>query len=628
MKDRDIPARNKMFLRTLRARTKWILGAPFFALGAIILAVLLWRIFTDIENNHWLDMLLGTGNKLETIKLLGTVIGAMAIIWNGYAFTRRAAAQENTAKAQFESVQVARQDAAWRIYNDARAMISNTKSVSARISGIYDLAEIARQYPERTENICNILCAHVRETTQQANYQEKHKDQPSNEIQSLLDVLTKRDVFVNELLDFSRAYLIGSNLHKANIEKSNLSEADMQNANLSEVDMQNANLSEAKMQGADMRNANLQGADMRESKMHPPAFIEKELKDGGVQWMIVDRDNPNLIKEVEDREMELWVSWAMGKGANLREAKLQSANLYKAKMMGADLVGAQLQNASLGKADLRGVDLSRADMRKAKLNLAKLGDAILQETNLYKAELYKANLTQINNYIGGYTDGFIEDRDIECPTHGEETISNTNMRGADLRNAILQRANLSEANLQGAIISGADLSHAYLYSAKMQGADLRDAQMQGADLRDAQMLGAVLINAKLQNAWLNKAVLFGANLHSADLQNVSMQKLEDYRPLYQREYFHTDMRSTNLYKANLQDTKLDGVLLEGAYSTDEKRDIPFHERINNRRGKDTDVSGALHVPENINDIAHTGILKDESADANIQYYDNVMKESE
>ena len=481
MKDRDIPARNKIFLRMLRVRTKWILEVLFFALGAIILAALLWRIFTDIENNHWLDMLLGTGNKLETIKLLGTAIGAMAIIWNGYAFTRRAAAQENTAKAQFESVQVARQDAAWRIYNDARAMISNTKSVSARISGIYDLAEIARQYPERTENICNILCAHVRETTQQPAYQETYKDQPSNEMQSLLDVLTKRDTFTDNNQDdfadgcrnFSRSYL----------------------------------------SGADLSDANLIGI-----------FLS---------------------------------------GANLSGAKLRSANLSRARLMKSDLSEADLSNTNYSGAYLSDADLSGADLWHANFNGADLSNANLSEASLLSADF---SLTP---------------------------LSDANFSGSRLSGANFSGSRLSDANFSGADLWGADFSGSRLSDANFSGSRLSDANFSGADLWGTNLSGTKL---------------FGVNLSGANLSKANLQ-------------------GSNLYRADLQDAELHDTQLHGAYCDSKEGIISFYEQTNKRRGKGTNLSDALNVPENIDEIADTGILTDEMADKIIAEYDKAIKES-
>ena len=353
MKDKDKPARNKIFLRTRRARIKWIFEVPFFALGSIILVALVWRIFTDIENNHWLDMLLGTDNKLETIKLLGTVIGAMAIIWNGYAFTRRATAQENTAK-------VAQQDVERQIYNDAVGMLDNTHSASVRIAGAYGLANFAASHKEWKQNICNILCAHVRETTQQPAYQEVYKDKPSNEIQSLLDVLTKRGIFVNERLDFSRAYLSVAKLSGSNLSGANLSEANLRKANLSEANLRKANLSEANLSGTHLSEANLSGTHLWEANLSGAYLLSTNL------W------GANL-------------SGANLSGAYLLLANLSGADLSAANLSGTDLSGANLSGAYLLLANLSGANITNANLRGAYIHGADLQGAELNGAQLYGA---------------------------------------------------------------------------------------------------------------------------------------------------------------------------------------------------------------------------------------------------
>jgi Pentapeptide repeats (8 copies) len=71
-------------------------------------------------------------------------------------------------------------------------------------------------------------------------------------------------------------------------------------------------------------------------------------------------------------------------------------------------------------------------------------------------------------------------------------LHNTNLQGADLRNAQLQRAFLERAQLQGADLRRAQLQEAVLGGAHLQGTDLRGAQLQKAQLQKAQLQGADL----------------------------------------------------------------------------------------------------------------------------------------
>ena len=370
MKDREKTTHNKAFLRkffkslwctpqeTTEKYAKGAIRLIFFILNLIVFVTLLLRIFSNIKTGHCLDMLLGTGNKLETIKLLGTAIGAMAIIWNAYAFTHRGNAQSKTAET-------ARQDGEQKIYLD---MLGKDISASERIAGMYSLANIAARHPQRTESICNILCAHVRETTQQVDYQVTYKDQPSNEIQSLLDVLTKRDIFVNERLDFSRAYLRG-----AHLEGVNLSRAILVRANLSKSLLAMVNLDKAIIIGINLSQA-----------------ILVDIKLGEAQ------------AEQNDRNLEYSLNVELGrinrKHINLCEAKLLSVTFEGMNSMAINLSGAYLSKTSLKgmnrmhNINLSGVDLSYNDLSDVDLPGADLRGTMLMNTNLKNTNLKKAQL--------------------------------------------------------------------------------------------------------------------------------------------------------------------------------------------------------------------------------------------
>ena len=91
------------------------------------------------------------------------------------------------------------------------------------------------------------------------------------------------------------------------------------------------------------------------------------------------------------------------------------------------------------------------------------------------------------------------------------------LRGADLRNAVLSGAVLRGADLSGAVLSGAvlrdaDLSGAVLSGAVLRGADLSGAVLRDADLRNADLSGAVLRDAVLSGAVLRGAVLSGEKI--------------------------------------------------------------------------------------------------------------------
>ena len=111
-------------------------------------------------------------------------------------------------------------------------------------------------------------------------------------------------------------------------------------------------------------------------------------------------------------------------------------------------------------------------------------------------------------------------------------LSDTDLRGANLRGACLWSANLEGANLSGANLRDANLRDANLESANLSGADLRGANLNDADLtytdlKSANLRGACLwcadfSDADLRGADLRYAILEGANLSGADLRGAKI----------------------------------------------------------------------------------------------------------
>jgi len=110
--------------------------------------------------------------------------------------------------------------------------------------------------------------------------------------------------------------------------------------------------------------------------------------------------------------------------------------------------------------------------------------------------------------------------------------------GESLSNADLREANLRRAKLSGADLSGADLSEANLSKADLEGADLSKANLRKADL---------------SSAWLEGADLSGANLSSADLSSADLSSADlSYADLRSADLSYADLSSADLSSANLR----------------------------------------------------------------------------
>jgi uncharacterized protein YjbI with pentapeptide repeats len=105
-------------------------------------------------------------------------------------------------------------------------------------------------------------------------------------------------------------------------------------------------------------------------------------------------------------------------------------------------------------------------------------------------------------------------------------LRDAQLHGADLRDAQLQGADLWGAQMQGADLQGAQLQGAFLWSAQMQGANLQGVQLQGAFLEGAQLQGADLRGAQLQGAFLQRAAIGGANFENTHLDLADLRGLK------------------------------------------------------------------------------------------------------
>ncbi|MEO1544441.1 MAG: pentapeptide repeat-containing protein [Pseudomonadota bacterium] len=186
----------------------------------------------------------------------------------------------------------------------------------------------------------------------------------------------------------------------------------------------------------------------------------------------------------------------------------------------------------------------------------------------------------------------VVDRDVST---GEATL---NLRGRDLRSAILDRSDIHQADLTGAVLDGAsfrgtdlrdvkldcsditeflldesrrgefctsargvDFSGANLSMATLEGIDAQGANFESADLTGANLAYSILNGALLANSKLDKVNLTGGvNAVGADFSISSMRGAD----LTGAKLFGADFRSSEMQGAVLNYVSLQGGILEGA----------------------------------------------------------------
>ncbi len=426
----------------------------------VLLVILVLRIF-DVWGDFW-DCRFGStyiadgpSIKAQTLRMLGFgLFGLVGVCGLIVAHMR--------VQAHFQSNREV-------IFNKAITHLGNGQSVSARLGGIYGLYSLLSLEPDRLQNIADILCAHLRETTQQKEYRETYEDTPSNEVQSLLNVLGRINKKFGRpdpeipLLDLSNAYLFGADLTKIDLHGAKLHWTNFGNAMMSAANLQHADLQHAQLQKANLSNARLQEANLSNARLQE---------------------------------------------ANLSNARLQEANLSNARLQGTDLSKAQLQKAHLWGAELQGAELWGAELqgtnlRGAKLQGAELWDARLQGANLHNTQLQGANL------------------------------QDARLQGANLQDARLQGVNLSDARLQGADLENANLQGADLSNAWLPRGHLKNADLQGAFSKEGDTMyisGDTLetrINAVRGKATALESTVFGGGMDAGELEKIESDLKEN-----------------------------------------------------------------------------------------------------
>jgi len=184
--------------------------------------------------------------------------GVIGVAFNIILMQRRVSNQEKQLIDQKEQFEKQQRDTR---FSSGVELLGNPHE-SARIGGVYNLYFLANEHQnEYLHSVCEILCAHVRTITNDIAYQEKYKEKPSNEIQSILNLLFKKDkndelIFDKCQKNFERTFFGG-----ANLEYATLSNVDFRYAKLDGVKLFNATLSIVKFQHAVLIGVNFGGCN-------------------------------------------------------------------------------------------------------------------------------------------------------------------------------------------------------------------------------------------------------------------------------------------------------------------------------------------------------------------------------
>ena len=221
-----------------------------------------------------------------------------------------------------------------------------------------------------------------------------------------------------ERANLSFADLTEAQLTQSNLKSANFSEAILRRACLKESDLNNSVIDGADFSGADFELADLSGLDLTAACFAEARFV-----------------NANLH------------------GCNLEGMELPAVNFSKADLSKAYLTGSAMPNANFSGADLREAGLAEIDWEFADLRDADLSNVSFHMGST-RSGLVGSNIPMLGSRTGFYTDDYNE-QDFKSP----EEIRKANLRGADMRGAIIDHTDFYLVDLRDALYDSQQEKH-------------------------------------------------------------------------------------------------------------------------------------------------------------------------
>jgi uncharacterized protein YjbI with pentapeptide repeats len=188
------------------------------------------------------------------------------------------------------------------------------QAIEIKLSAVYELEQIADNYPQYHWLIIEALCNFIHNNT--SGFSSSQLDYRSKlAIQNALNVITRSDIKrnpENQQLDLSNTDIRGANLQKAHLKEANLyhinlSGADLSGANLCGSILTAANLTGANLAGANLSGAILSAANLTGANLTGANFAEATLYLADLREVILHETKFN--------------------GANLREVKFTTTDI-------------------------------------------------------------------------------------------------------------------------------------------------------------------------------------------------------------------------------------------------------------------------------------------------------------
>ena len=247
--------------------------------------------------------------------------------------------QGKQVQIQGEQIQIQIKQQIDERFNSAINLLGSSET-SARTGAIYTLHELALEEGKYRQQIVQILCSHVRSKTNEEAYQETHKERPSNEIQTTLNLLFKKHKHGLYAQDFAKQEdFPWADLSHAYLVKADFRGAQCQEAIFKYAQCQGADFGNAQCQGASFRGVRCQGASFRGVRCQGAIFEDAQCQGADFGYA---------------QCQGAYFGYVQCQGADFRDAQCQGASFEGAQCQGADFEDAKCQGADFGYAQCQG----------------------------------------------------------------------------------------------------------------------------------------------------------------------------------------------------------------------------------------------------------------------------------
>ena len=207
---------------------------------------------------------LGAENKSEVIKLIGLGMGGALAAIGTVLLNRRADAMASSAAAMAQNNELIEKGHINERFKVAMESLGYAVA-SVRIAAFHQFYNLAKGSSDKdfVKSIFDILCSHLRQITSDDDYRNgKGRDKPTEECQSLLDVLFKnsQNIFSGLNAQLRGVYLVGADFGDANLQGAVFNGANLRGANFWKAKLERVFFVNAKLQKANFTVAEAERA--------------------------------------------------------------------------------------------------------------------------------------------------------------------------------------------------------------------------------------------------------------------------------------------------------------------------------------------------------------------------------